>query len=195
MPDLDIVDHLQNVVHPDFLVRAQGGMIVIEEADPGSTNRRFELDASCRCVALKLDFPRPSSGRVQVDKALPFFRCDAPGLTAKCDMIVFVAAGGETGSAKAFLVEMKSLRPGNSMTQMLSSREFAKYLFAVAKLHGVPCDSAEFFGLRIRRKAIPAKGTSRPPRPKFETHRESGFKFCDWDASFPLTVRALRDAA
>jgi hypothetical protein len=185
MPDL--VEHLHSVIHPDFVRKADGHKLVLTDDNPQTTTKGFELHAGCRCLAVQLDFP-PAG---KYDRALPFFRRDVPGLTAKCDLIVFATNAAPDLGGKAFLVEMKSLNAGNSLTQMRSSAAFARYIIEVAKLHGVAVSTVEFRGVRIRTRRIPAKGRSRPPVPVFETHAPSKFQFCDWDAAFPLSLTAL----
>ena len=186
----DLVEHLHAVIHPDFLRKAEGHKLVIEDLNPQTKTKRFELHAGCRCVAVQLDFP--STGKT--DKALPFFRRDAPGLTAKCDLIVFLTNPAPDSGGKAFLVEMKSLNVGNSLAQMRSSEAFAKYVVEVARLNGVEMGKVEFYGVRIRTRRTPTKGQSRPKEPVFELDALSKFRFCDWDAAFPLSLSALRNA-
>jgi len=186
----DLVAHLYDVVHPEFLRKAEGHKLVIEDQNPQTSTKRFELLAGCRCVAVQLDFP-PTG---KTDKALPFFRRDVSGFTAKCDLIVFTTNPAPDTGGKAFLVEMKSLNAGNSLAQMRSSEAFAKYVIEVARLHGVEVGKVEFHGVRIRTRRTPAKGRSRPPVPVFAVHAPSKFSFCDWDAAFPLSLTALRDA-
>lgn len=186
----DLVAHLHAVVHPEFLRKAEGHKLVIEDQNPQTTTKRFELTAGCRCVAMQLDFP-PAG---KIDKALPFFRRDVPGLTCKCDLIIFTTNPAPDTGGKVFLVEMKSLNAGNSFAQMRSSEAFARYVIEVARLHRVDIGKVEFHGVRIRTRRVPAEGSSRPKVPVFKVDAPSKFSFCDWNAAFPLSLTALRDA-
>ena len=186
----DLVDHLYSVVHPFFLRAPQRGKLVIQEANSSAKSKRFELHAGCRCVALQLDHQRTGN----MDRSLPFFRCDVPGLTSKCDLIVFITNSAPDTGGRAFLVEMTSLNVGGSLAQMRASELFAKYIVEVARLQGIAVGAIDYRGVRIRTTRIPAKGTSRAPKPKFTRQSPGSFHFCDWDISFPLSLTALRDA-
>ena len=179
------IEVLEEIIADKFRHRATGSDLVLEE----SAQKEYRLHAGVKQFALRIDLPPEKGG---LDVAFPFLKTDVARLTCKCDLIVFVPDELKN-RLLIFLVEMKSLNAQKSEIQMLSSREFARYLVGLMKLHGLGNFEPEYRGVLIRTRRTPSKATTRQRDIQFENR--GGLDVYECDRSRPLSLRDLMQAA
>lgn len=181
---MSALDHLADMVSDAFRVRAKGNNLVL--AEPGQ--EEYLLAVNTKYFAMTLDVKaKKGSGLV----GLPFLKQDHPGLSCKCDLIVFVPKGEV--ETLVLVIELKSITGRHYMKQLRSSKAFAAYLAEVGKVHGHNLGKLVFKGLLIKSRKIPAKGCTRMPKVVFE--QKDGLEVCEWDRSYPLGLHHLLQAA
>ena len=180
-----IVEVLETMIADKFRFRAPGGDLILQ----ASGQEDYRLRAGLKQFAIRVDLPIEKGG---LDSAFPFLRSDLAKLTCKCDLIVFVHDEAKN-RLLVFLVEMKSLNAAGSLIQMRSSREFARYLVNMMKLHGLGEFEPEFRGVLIRSRRTVAKTPTRQRDIRFETQVDLDVYECD--RSRPLSLRDLVKAA
>ena len=179
-----VIEALEEMIVETFRHRAEGNELILREDGQND----YRLGVGVPHFAMRIDLHRKKG---ELDATLPFLRLDRKGLTKKCDLIVFVP---DEERLLVFLIEMKSLNATGALMQMLSSREFARYLVNLMKLHKIGDFEPEFRGVLIRSRRIPAKTTSRLRDLRFETG-DSGLPIYECDRSRPLSLRDLVKAA
>lgn len=178
MPSL--IEVLEGMVANKFRHGLENGYLILRERGQPD----FQLRAGVRQFAVRLDLPIERGG---LDVALPFLRSDVAGLTCKCDLIVFVERNNM--SPLVFLIEMKTLHNNDYLLQLRASREFARYLIELMKLHGLANVQPEFRGVLIKSRLIPARGTTRQTNLLFQ--RRIDLDVCECDRSRPLSLSDL----
>lgn len=173
---------LEQAIADPFCRRREQDCFVLSEPDPNQKD--YHLRAGVPCFGMTLDLP---TQKPNIDAALPFLRRDWVSLTCKCDLIIFVPRAD--AATVVFLVELKSLNETGYLLQLRASREFARYISELLRLHGLAGPEWEFRGVLIKTRRIPAKGTTRAAQVTFE--RRNDLEVCEWDRSRPLSLSDL----
>ena len=174
-----VIQVLEEMIADQFRHRATNGNLVLREADQND----YPLRAGVPHFAMRIDQPRRTG---ELDATLPFLRPEKAEVTCKCDLIVFVP---DDQRLLVFLIEMKSLQSGKYLLQLRASREFARYLVSLMKLHGLGDYQPEFRGVLIKSRRIPAKAPTRQINVQFELRTDLQVYECD--RSRPLSLSDL----
>ena len=173
-----MIENLERMIAHPFRHPITNGRLVLSEIDQVD----FSLDLGVRAFPIRIDLP----ARAGADATFPFLKEDFAGLTAKCDLIVFVPHDNRNF---VFLIELKSLQNGSYFRQLRGAREFTRYLVALMKLHGISSGEPEFYGVLIKSRRVPAKSTTRQRDLIFEMRED--LLVCECDRSRPLSLSDL----
>lgn len=182
---------IASAVNSNFKVPTASGRIKIEEDQPSSKIRVYEISANLPHVTICLDRKRNKGTGHH-----PAFSSFDPGCSGICscvDSIVICHPIDDDSRAYAFLIELKSKHKAGATNQMRSARAFLRWLIELLQIHHQIDHELQYFGVVVLGRRIPLKGTTRRPQIAFKKCGSGGkiLEVCEWSSSYPLHLSQL----
>jgi len=190
----DLIKAFKEAIHPSLLLAPDKGNIRIVETGAQATNREYKIRANLPHVAFTLDKKRARGAGHPV---FPALNDACVGVCSVADSVVVCRDKDNEERQCAFIVELKSSKPGTATKQIRSSKAFVAWVMELLSIHHGFRDPLPCYGLIVTARKTPLKGTSRVEKLRFTTCGTGPAKLlvAEWDHGTPLFLTQMLAAA